>query len=643
MRKRNEGITLIALVVTIIILIILAGISINLILGDNGIVKKAQSAATEQKQEEAREKLEIVLLELKTDKETKKEYNEEDYIDNKLEQNGMQVEGNIVIVDRWQFQIDRTTLKIVEKGTQITIGEIISAEDISNNPAKYYGREVEYSTKSDITIASIDSIEKLNLLADVDEQLKNEGITWQIFYSDKEHIYLITSDFVKVDGDNYYKVFDTATETLQFMNTQSNWKEYVGNDAEYAVGGPTFTMFRDSWNAKYPENMISGDTGNDESGWSVYYNFTNTNDNLYFKFGNTKVTYGYWLASKSAEDSRYLVYADNYGYLSSYPFAVGDAGVEANLMGLGFRPIVCLKSNIKLQTSNNGFVITNNNDDETQYTYKNPIVPTGFTRINTESASWEDLDGDGNPDGWNNGLVIKDSLENEFVWVPVDGNSVIYNRKYDYKNEFIEVSMGEDYTNDDSLPNGVSNEENQITKYGGFYIARYEAGVPDKNSDPINEEGIPLSQKDAVAWTNIEYVNAKTNAEKMYTTSNVKSGLVTPRAWITACKWIMVNEQNSFNAMQYGNYIGAEEPANVEGYGEKQKTGYSEKWKNRNIYDLFGNVEEWVAGISQYDNYVSICGGKCIDESYSVNEWSGRTQTGYYDTNGGFRVMLYIN
>lgn len=40
--KRNKGITLIALVVTIIILIILAGVSINLILGNNGIVQKAK-------------------------------------------------------------------------------------------------------------------------------------------------------------------------------------------------------------------------------------------------------------------------------------------------------------------------------------------------------------------------------------------------------------------------------------------------------------------------------------------------------------------------------------------------------------------------------------------------------------------------
>ncbi len=44
--KNNKGITLVALVVTIVVLLILATVSINLVLGDNGIVKKAQDAKT---------------------------------------------------------------------------------------------------------------------------------------------------------------------------------------------------------------------------------------------------------------------------------------------------------------------------------------------------------------------------------------------------------------------------------------------------------------------------------------------------------------------------------------------------------------------------------------------------------------------
>ena len=43
--KENRGVTLIALVVTIVILIILAAVSINMVLGDQGIFKKAQEGA----------------------------------------------------------------------------------------------------------------------------------------------------------------------------------------------------------------------------------------------------------------------------------------------------------------------------------------------------------------------------------------------------------------------------------------------------------------------------------------------------------------------------------------------------------------------------------------------------------------------
>ena len=41
---RDEGITLVALVVTIIILLILAGVTINMVLGQNGLIEKSKTA-----------------------------------------------------------------------------------------------------------------------------------------------------------------------------------------------------------------------------------------------------------------------------------------------------------------------------------------------------------------------------------------------------------------------------------------------------------------------------------------------------------------------------------------------------------------------------------------------------------------------
>ena len=68
--KKNKGITLIALVVTIIVLLILAGISISVLTGDNGLIKKAVLVNTENAyggaQEQVRMAYTAVKLEIKT-------------------------------------------------------------------------------------------------------------------------------------------------------------------------------------------------------------------------------------------------------------------------------------------------------------------------------------------------------------------------------------------------------------------------------------------------------------------------------------------------------------------------------------------------------------------------------------------------
>lgn len=62
--RKNGGITLVALVVTIIILIILAGVSINILLGENGMISKAREAQKAQNVSRILEKLELEKIEL---------------------------------------------------------------------------------------------------------------------------------------------------------------------------------------------------------------------------------------------------------------------------------------------------------------------------------------------------------------------------------------------------------------------------------------------------------------------------------------------------------------------------------------------------------------------------------------------------
>ena len=61
--KEMKGITLITLVITIVVLMILAGVSINTVLGDDGIIKKAKEAAAATKQASAEEEMNRLVLE----------------------------------------------------------------------------------------------------------------------------------------------------------------------------------------------------------------------------------------------------------------------------------------------------------------------------------------------------------------------------------------------------------------------------------------------------------------------------------------------------------------------------------------------------------------------------------------------------
>ena len=63
MLNNKKGITLIALVVTVVVLIILAGVSINAVIGNDGIIKKAQNSANLTKEAEVKEAINRTILE----------------------------------------------------------------------------------------------------------------------------------------------------------------------------------------------------------------------------------------------------------------------------------------------------------------------------------------------------------------------------------------------------------------------------------------------------------------------------------------------------------------------------------------------------------------------------------------------------
>ena len=127
MAKRQTGITLIALVITIIVLLILAGVSIATLTGDNGILKQANQAKENTNSKAAWEKVQVEALG-SIDKSGK--FNESTFEENvtkNIKGSTVKKSGNslIVTVDGYDVTVDATTGEVT--GVAKANGETPSA------------------------------------------------------------------------------------------------------------------------------------------------------------------------------------------------------------------------------------------------------------------------------------------------------------------------------------------------------------------------------------------------------------------------------------------------------------------------------------------------------------------------------------
>ena len=133
-KKDEIGITIIALVIAIIILLILAGITIAILTGDNGILTKATESSETSEREKTRERIGLSVqaaniegrgqLEYNNlNEELKKEFGEDNY---KILNVG---KGYLIIVDNVQYKIDADGK--VEEGKEIGKSNIEYAGDLS--------------------------------------------------------------------------------------------------------------------------------------------------------------------------------------------------------------------------------------------------------------------------------------------------------------------------------------------------------------------------------------------------------------------------------------------------------------------------------------------------------------------------------
>lgn len=120
--RGRKGITLIALVITIIVLLILAGVSIATLTGENGVLTKTTKAKEATNKEEAKEQLGLILTDLQMDKYSKGEQLE-------LNEELATIIAEYEEVSSAQFLNNK--IKVTINGYEFYVNELINITDVT--------------------------------------------------------------------------------------------------------------------------------------------------------------------------------------------------------------------------------------------------------------------------------------------------------------------------------------------------------------------------------------------------------------------------------------------------------------------------------------------------------------------------------
>ena len=300
------------------------------------------------------------------------------------------------------------------------------------------------------------------------------------------------------------------------------------------------------------------------------------------------------------------------------------------------------------------------------------------------------------------GLVIKDSNDNEYVWVEVP--TTIYDNTTYNNNGANKPSNSEDYTNieaclkvytADYANSSYSDTNSNFTvQYqamlksvytnGGFWIGRYEAGLEGDTPRTSYTEILP-SDKAVIKQNKIPYNYVKRDeAQELATRMNYNgctSSLIFGIQWDLVLKYIESKKPDqkanlTTDSKKIGNYYNSEftlnrgkfakngelsdwkaynseeKPTLVTGSQKKEQssnengilltTGATEATDLQNIYDIAGNVHEWTLEFYDISNPCVGRGGSYVSNG-SSNPAKNRYNynTGNFVSNLGFRVGLW--
>lgn len=315
--RKIKGITLISLVITIIILLILAGISIVALEGENGLFTRAKQAKNN------------TLDAQKAENEALQGY--KDKINETIEGTG------------------KTELKLASQVKAINYGDKIN---YSANGIEDW--KIFYNDGTNVFIITSDYLPIGKIPTNIG--MTTTG-TYQAYWSSSSSFVDTTIDETTA---NKYMLKRTGFSTINFttsnenykataslMNT-SKWSAFVNaNKADSAIGGPTLEMYVASWNAK---------------GHTPLYCNNGTSTGYYLGDIPGPTTNSYNMTTEECLDTLYSPhskdsYLDCYGYYLASPSSSrisSMVGVGLGTMGnpdynnthFAIRPVVCLNSGV---------------------------------------------------------------------------------------------------------------------------------------------------------------------------------------------------------------------------------------------------------------------------------------------------------
>ncbi|HCC04160.1 MAG TPA: hypothetical protein DEP51_04815 [Clostridiales bacterium] len=547
--KRNKGITLIALVVTIIVLLILAGISIAMLSGNNGILQRATDAKTLTGIEQEKE---IVALAYNSALAKKISNGDSTSVtagdmNTELANQGASADGSNPI-----------TVIFTDSKRQYTIN--------ANSKIEYAGMKNDANSSNiQLSITSTET-ESRAIILEVTATIKNEMIpTEQSLKSlSQEELQIEFLNAIQKIGapfTNWDELEDALGGTSQTV--ASAFVEFELS-SEYS---DEYDLIIQTYSTPFPLNATFTCDGNEAiTGTSAKFIVTNPNPKITATTSNGDSTEIIWNEYPSSK-------------IETYSTTAVTAETEKNSKTITARDNQTVEVpagfyygiNDKVGKVSTGFVITDS-IDENGYSNGNefvwiPIDKTNLTVGKTSNAIAEISSGT-NYHGvaYNFGL----STPTRF-----DSLSIPYYYKepaittLDLAHEITEESIQQEYN--DFIKS--------IMKYGGFYVARYELSI--LSFSKIGMTPTSTRDTDTYQWYGL-YSKAKsyTNMEK-----SVISSMIWGSQYDAILNFALAegNDRSKVTSIGHGNHTGT-----------KLQTGlYNGEDSINNIFDLEGNLQEW--------------------------------------------------